>query len=161
MSTRCNLMLIANVHTMWLYRHHDGYLSMTGADVLTKVSQAIKAWDSGYGYEPHIGLANAFLQDLYEQASYEKKPRHVYELTADQHGDIEFLYRMNVCQTGEHLITVDFQARHNWRGPNQWTVWKPLTVAAVNAEIEAANRRAEGYYKERGQPFTPQELLPV
>jgi hypothetical protein len=91
MSTRCNIN-IKNYNTnIWLYRHHDGYLSETGYNLACNL---IHSKDS------HNFLEN-LLSEKYE-ASENQPAKKIYELTSSQHGDIEYLY------------TFDFSNNNNW-----------------------------------------------
>lgn len=102
MSTRCNIIIISGQSKVFMYRHSDGYLGETGADLVTKLEAA---WGTeGAHYTPE-GAADRFLRSLfaeyYEQQSYEKTPKRVYELTTETHGDIE------------HCYTIEFKDRFN------------------------------------------------
>ena len=91
MSTRCNIN-IKNYNTnIWLYRHHDGYLSETGYNLVCNLI--------------HSKNAQSFLTNLLNEkyeASELRPASKIYELTSSQHGDIEYLY------------TFDFSNQHNW-----------------------------------------------
>lgn len=102
MSTRTNIIILAGDSRIYLYRHCDGYLAETGADLYEKARDAAGTPER---HPSPTGAADKFLRALlaerYEQQSYEKEPRTVYELTSGLHGDIE------------HCYTIDFQARFN------------------------------------------------
>lgn len=93
MSTRTNIVIINGQSRVYMYRHSDGYLAECGADLLLKLEAAWGTPDAHYSVE---GTADRFLRSLfaeyYEQQSYEKTPKKVYELTTELHGDIEHVY---------------------------------------------------------------------
>jgi len=76
---------------IWLYRHHDGYLSETGYNLACNLIHSKNA---------HNFLEN-LLSEKYE-ANESRPAQKIYELTSSQHGDIEYLY------------TFDFSNNHNW-----------------------------------------------
>ena len=76
---------------IWLYRHHDGYLSETGYNLACNLI--------------HSKNADNFLENLLNEkyeANQMVPAQKIYELTSSQHGDIEYLY------------TFDFSNNHNW-----------------------------------------------
>lgn len=83
MSTRANIVVVHGETVVFLYRHCDGYPSECGADLGEKLLLCDRS-------------AGAFLRSMlveqYEQQSYERSARPVYELTTELHGDIEWLY---------------------------------------------------------------------
>jgi hypothetical protein len=91
MSTRCNINIKIYNTNIWLYRHHDGYLSETGYNLACNLIHSKDA---------HNFLEN-LLSEKYE-ASELRPAQKIYELTSSQHGDIEYLY------------TFDFSNNHNW-----------------------------------------------
>ena len=102
MSTRTNIIVKCGDSTIYLYRHHDGYLSETGADLYEKIRASVG--DAEARLTPE-GAADRFVRAVfahfYEKQSYEKEPKRVYELTTELHGDIE------------HCYIVDFTSRFN------------------------------------------------
>jgi hypothetical protein len=91
MSTRCNINIKIYNTNIWLYRHHDGYLSETGYNLACNLIHSKNA---------HNFLEN-LLSEKYE-ANKMVPSQKIYELTSSQHGDIEYLY------------TFDFSNNHNW-----------------------------------------------
>ncbi len=91
MGTRCNINIKMYNTNIWLYRHHDGYLSETGNNLVCNLI--------------HSKDAQSFLENLLNE-KYEvdnlRPARKIYELTTSQHGDIEYLY------------TFDFSNNNNW-----------------------------------------------
>ena len=91
MSTRCNINIKNYTTNIWLYRHHDGYLSETGYNLACNLI--------------HSKDAHTFLESLLSEkyeANESRPAQKIYELTSSQHGDIEYLY------------TFDFSNNHNW-----------------------------------------------
>ena len=91
MGTRCNINIKMYNTNIWLYRHHDGYLSETGYNLACNLI--------------HSKNADNFLENLLNEkyeANQMVPAQKIYELTSSQHGDIEYLY------------TFDFSNNHNW-----------------------------------------------
>jgi hypothetical protein len=96
MATRCNVMVSFEANRLMLYRHWDGYLAETGADL----AQRLKAADFD---------ALAFAKDLmFSKRGGEgfDKEQPQYELTGDLHGDIEYFYIVRFCNNGKLRIFV-------------------------------------------------------
>ena len=72
MGTRCNIKIKTGDTTLWIYRHWDGYPAETGVDLATKLV--------------HVKNANEFIAKLLKDGAY--------EVTTEQHGDIEYLYNI-------------------------------------------------------------------
>ena len=72
MGTRCNIKIETGNTTLWIYRHWDGYPAETGVDLATKLV--------------HVKNANEFITKLINDDAY--------EVTTEQHGDIEYLYKI-------------------------------------------------------------------
>lgn len=125
MSTRTNIVVTIGESRVYLYRHHDGYLAETGADLVVKLQAAIGTADAHRSPE---GAADAFLAAIfaekYEQQSYEKAPRRVYELTSDLHGDIE------------HAYFIDFTPRFNTGCVSIRHAARPKCWSEENLEVE-------------------------
>lgn len=155
MSTRCNIVVSIGMSKLYLYRHHDGYLAETGADLAEKLKAV--AGKPGARMSPE-GMADEFLKALlaekYAKASYEKEPRSVYEVTNDFHGDIERCYwiyfgRGGLMSENEENFTIMYAARpRDYRELGRWieaskSTFKNLAefVAAVNGDRESCNRR--------------------
>lgn len=144
MSTRCNIQLIRGQSIVWLYRHHDGYLHGTGADIAEKVAAA---WGAETAHRDAQGAADHFLRAIFAEqyeATSHCGPRPIYELTNDVHGDIEYIYQ--VC------FDRGPQVGYGVRRPGSEVGCETMSrlvrlgkledfVRAVNADIDAANRR--------------------
>ena len=72
MGTRCNIKIETGDTTLWIYRHWDGYPAVTGNDLATKLV--------------NVKNANEFITKLINDDAY--------EVTTEQHGDIEYLYKI-------------------------------------------------------------------
>jgi|TARA_A100000172_G_scaffold8180_2_gene4528 hypothetical protein len=81
MSTRANINIQFGESCIWLYSHYDGYLAFRGYDLISNLT--------------HSKNAKEFLNRLLnqkEEPSLYRDGRHTYELTSEEHGDIEYLY---------------------------------------------------------------------
>jgi hypothetical protein len=76
-----------------LYRHMDGYLAETGADLLETI-RASKYADIA---------VRALLDKTYEKSDYETQPRHIYSVSGT-HGDIEHYYVVSFSYDSETTI---------------------------------------------------------
>lgn len=100
MSTHCNVIVKFGKTKVYLYRHHDGYLSSTGVDIAEKLLAVTSEQNFG-GARGHLsveGQANKFLHALlaekYEATEY-RPEKPVYEFTDQVHGDIiTYLYKI-------------------------------------------------------------------
>lgn len=145
MSTRCNILVSLGESRVFIYRHCDGYLAETGADILAKLMAAIGKPDAR---RSPSGAANLFLRSLleerYEKASYESEPRAVYELTSDWHGDIECAYWVDFSEDG---VKINFASRpRSYPDLDTW-IAKPTAYSLdafrflINAERRDMNKR--------------------
>tara|TARA_Y100000401_G_scaffold65333_1_gene52062 strand:+ start:832 stop:1371 length:540 start_codon:yes stop_codon:yes gene_type:complete len=75
MGTRCNIRIKAGDTKLWIYRHWDGYPAETGVDLARKLV--------------NVKTADEFIAKLLKDDAY--------EVTTEQHGDIEYLYKINFC----------------------------------------------------------------
>lgn len=155
MSTRCNVVVLNGSSKIYLYRHHDGYLAETGADLAEKLKAV--AGEPGARFSPS-GMADKFVRSMlgsyYEARSFDPVPRPIYELTTDLHGDIERCYwiyfgRGGLMGGNEENFTVMYAARPgNYPELGDWTSVKTRFdgglaefIASVNADRESCNRR--------------------
>lgn len=81
MSTRANIVLIEKENTLWLYHHHDGYPSYLG----WKLMQIMEKYKEDCFNI--FDIANAMFKD---------KEDDDFEITKGQHGDIEYLYSIDI-----------------------------------------------------------------
>jgi hypothetical protein len=96
MSTRTNILVTFGESTVYLYRHHDGYPSETGADLVTKLRGCEGSADK---------FLHALLAEQYEATSY-CGPRNIYELTSEVHGDIKWAYSVLFYRYGDKSPTI-------------------------------------------------------
>ena len=80
MGTRCNIKIETGDTTLWIYRHWDGYPAETGNDLARKLV--------------NVKSADEFITKLINDDAY--------EVTTDQHGDIEYLYIIILCTHYTH-----------------------------------------------------------
>ena len=122
MSTRANIVLDSNRYNrIWLYHHWDGYPSGLGVNLMNFLADK-SGKDAGYNewYHDSIYLANQLIKD---------KDDDGYELTGGQHGDIDYLYKIDtgsrtiwayeVCSDGKleclmHVKYEDEEERKKW-----------------------------------------------
>lgn len=94
MSTRCNIIIKDKYNEFWLYHHHDGYPEGVGADLTKRMNSA---------FEKDLDLSdvvNMLIKDIDDE----------YEITTGEHGDIEYLYKIDVDRK-----TLSYQAvSHHW-----------------------------------------------
>jgi len=162
MSTRCNIIIKSGESKVFMYRHCDGYLAETGADIVRKLESA---WGTDGAHYTPAGAADRFLRSLfseyYDQQSYEKTPRRVYELTTGLHGDIEHSYTIdfkNGFSTGS--VSIRHAARPDtWHKENMETddwAWKGKRHTidslrdAVNQARKESNDRLARLRKDNG-----------
>ena len=96
MSTRTNVLIECGDTKLWLYRHHDGYLSETGYNLASILANS--------------DCYDTFICSLLEQkydASICRNSEKIYEFSTGQHGDIEYLYSIKFI--GKE---VKFKAEH-------------------------------------------------
>ena len=87
MGTRCNIKIETGDTTLWIYRHWDGYPAETGVDLATKLV--------------HVKNANEFITKLINDDAY--------EVTTEQHGDIEYLYNVTFSKNWKIDVAVCFE----------------------------------------------------
>jgi|TARA_X000001382_G_scaffold95460_1_gene69888 hypothetical protein len=84
MGTRCNVVINFGDTKVRIYRHWDGYLSMTGQDVFNKIKSATKRdYNSGKDAINIAQLVQSFLID------------GNYRLDSEQAGDLQYIYEIN------------------------------------------------------------------
>lgn len=151
MGTRANIVIEHGASRVYLYRHWDGYLAETGADLARRLA----------GRAGSASAASALLEELLAERYDDRPEKRIYELTSEVHGDIEFLYR------------VDFGG---WDHPAPrigWRQYRPGDdrsddavsldavapfVAAVNRDIREQNARLDQL--KRSQPAAYADYQP-
>lgn len=81
MSTRANIVLQEKGHTLWLYHHSDGYPSYLGWKLMQIMEKHKKDGDDIFD------IANEMFKDKEDVG---------FEITKGQHGDIEYLYLIDI-----------------------------------------------------------------
>ena len=81
MSTRANIVLQEKGYTLWLYHHCDGYPSYLGRKLMQIMENHKK------DYSDIFDIANEMIKD---------KEDNGFEITNGQHGDIEYLYLIDI-----------------------------------------------------------------
>lgn len=82
MSTRANIVLQEKGYTLWLYHHSDGYPSYLGRKLMQIMEKHKK--DDGFDI---FDIANEMFKDKEDDG---------FEITKGQHGDIEYLYLIDI-----------------------------------------------------------------
>lgn len=82
MSTRANIVLEEMGNHLWLYHHFDGYPSYLGENLMKFMSTKHKK-----DYANIHDIANELFKD---------KDDTGFELTSQRHGDIEYMYIINI-----------------------------------------------------------------
>jgi len=160
MSTRTNIIVIGKGFQIVLYRHHDGYPAVTGADLVNAIDRTKIESDNdcaGYG-------AAEFAQYLLAmpRGNGDKKPQ--FELTDDLHGDIEHVYQIHWPDGNGSRLTIQHAEPKDEKQIDGWrSIATRYTLeefrAFVNDERAAMNARIVQYRKMRGQPADPTDAL--
>lgn len=97
MSTRCNIVITdEKTPDLFIYHHCDGYPEGVGVDLMKSVYKRIAPafWETDdkerndfYYLSKKMDVANALLKNKEDDG---------YELTSDYHGDIEYIYNIDV-----------------------------------------------------------------
>ena len=145
MGTRSNLIVRVGQTRVFIYRHWDGYLSENGKDI----AKAMIAARQNPGRSESTEFLANLLNSREEPNSRDPEGRRHYELTADIHGDIEWLY---VIDYTADAVLVGYASGSYDTNFTESSARPVLTleefVGAVNSEIEkderAARRRNPG-----------------
>ena len=86
MSTRSNIIITDRGARHFLYHHHDGYPEGVGV----QLQKCAKQWFDKYSFPWASLIANKLIKD--EMGLNDKE----YEITTDVHGDIDYLYVVNI-----------------------------------------------------------------
>lgn len=84
MSTRANIKIIKGDYTVWLYHHHDGYPTYLGAFLLWRFLDKL---ENSMNYLDLCKVVNSLIKDKVDDE---------FEYTTGMHGDIEYLYELNL-----------------------------------------------------------------
>ncbi|OGR96316.1 MAG: hypothetical protein A2V88_05050 [Elusimicrobia bacterium RBG_16_66_12] len=154
MSTRCNIKITAPDHApLYLYRHWDGYLAETGANVVEVVRKPGQ-WET---WSPWLHLVNGFLSQIYEETEH-AKPHPIYEVTDRAHGDIEHFYWIEISSSA---ITIHHAAGYGEELESKTTPYTLEEFAAiVNADRQDANTRI-GQLRRTSPAYADAELYPM
>lgn len=122
MSTRCNIIIKRKGYKAILYHHFDGYLEGVGQDLVNKLSDVQNwNWDD---------IANCLLKDRHDDG---------YELTSCIHGDIEYLYTIDVEKQTIKYQTVSYDYNNNWKQSFSKKRDVVVDLAKLRKEKENAN----------------------
>lgn len=136
MATRCNVLFKCGENSIKFYRHWDGYLSSTGANLIEIVDRAIaRQINSYYNY---AGILTALIEE--KRSADEDRPQ--YEPTMGRHGDIEFFYVINydpVMDTVTYQYAEGFGAELEEEALASTPLSRNAFAKIVNREIEKTN----------------------
>jgi hypothetical protein len=169
MGTRCNIVIEYGASRVYLYRHWDGYLAETGADLARKLQES-----GAKGGESPTQFLQSLLDERYDKQSYEDKAKRLYEITDSIHGDIEYLYRVRFAtawsttarvstrEIGYRTCAIGSERPEDVSGVHLGPL--ETFVNAVNRDIKAQNVRLAQMRKEQPGPYgdavdTPEVVL--
>lgn len=103
MSTRCNIIIENNsiVPRVWLYRHMDGYPECTGSKLKNFMKKVKSTNNKEVAYE--------LLREGEEEYADNKYRTGAYEITDGMHGDIEYLYTLNLVDKTVHTEKISHE----------------------------------------------------
>lgn len=100
MSTRCNVLIEDEYDKQWFYRHSDGYPKVTATSLKTFIKWLTEGRIRDnvlQGASWLIIIGNTEYDGMKEPVdSFYGWKVGAYELTSDIHGDIEYLYKINL-----------------------------------------------------------------
>lgn len=126
MSTRCNVIIRKDGNQVVLYHHWDGYPEGVGYDLVERFR---KNFQPGQPEWTMAGVVNMLIKDKEDQG---------YEWTTRLHGDIEYLYTVDLNRKTITCDDVD-----NWDGLKINQSWDMFEYQKNELEIEK-RAKAEG-----------------
>jgi len=157
MSTRCNILIEDGPHKIWLYRHHDGYPADTGANI-AKVLKHLNI-DRTSRASIFAPVTNALLAQRGPDYGRGDGPSILYEVTTEEHGDIEWRYDITRSPTGVVVIQVRefswsrYHADYEFDQHRGWKIHSPRTVQAfrkyVAFELAAMRQRIKEFKRKQ------------
>ena len=118
MGTRCNIKIETGDTMLWIYRHWDGYPAETGVDLARKLV--------------NVKSAGEFITKLINDDAY--------EVTTEQHGDIEYLYN------------ITFKTYPTWDGETPSIHFETLKRSGFNKDRdEDTFEHLDNYYKNQSE----------
>lgn len=153
MSTRAAIIIEHGSSRVVLYRHCDGYLSTTGADLFEKLAPRVARQ---YTKQPATAtpdeLLRKLLADHYEKASYQDRPSPIYQLAFERYGDVEHVYTLrfdpnDVLGSIEHeerLGISELRAAKAVELSGDGDLWRRQTFNTYGAEAHNGARMAFG-----------------
>jgi len=121
MGTRCNILITdANGSELWIYRHNDGYPEQVLPqlnELMNKVKEGLLRDNVGQFTGWLIVIGNKEYKRTRALPNKTKKPKWgswkcgAYEPTTGQHGDIDFMYWVDLeSKTVTHSPSIDWEA---------------------------------------------------
>lgn len=111
MGTRCNVIIKFGDTKIRLYRHWDGYPTMTGQDILNKLRQSELKHAQGRGIIDVARLVQLFLVQAND-----------YRLEIAEAGDLEYVYEIDIQSEYQHaahynqgaMVSLTLFTRTSW-----------------------------------------------
>lgn len=135
MATRANIKIIEGDKVTWLYHHWDGYPEYLGAFLLWRLYNRLENTnyyiDTGY-------IVNGLLKDKADDG---------FEYTTDMHGDIKYLYEVNIDNRTLRCFEMEFVENPNEKGTYEIKLgdevnlktsvseYKPVKTTVDNKEV--------------------------
>lgn len=135
MSTRTNIIIEYGQTSIYLYRHHDGYLAETGANIHRVLSAHKKR-----SILQTTDILKDFLDQSYPSTKY-RNSQPIYEITNSVHGDIEFLYRIKMDGETIKIQYVSGYSDLDQKIENSKILTLDQFKDAINQEIKFSNIR--------------------
>lgn len=101
MSTRANIKIVEGEKVTWLYHHHDGYPTYLGAFLMWRLYNKLNNQNC---YLNTYDIVNGLIKDKVDDE---------FEYTSEMHGDIEYLYVIDVDKRTLKCFEMDFVADPN------------------------------------------------
>ena len=102
MGTRCNVVINYGKTKLYLYRHWDGYYAETG-DHLRNI--LFHSFSDG-GYTKAAKFINNLLAAKRDVNKWDSPDKPQYEVTSQEHGDIEYKYTFTFMESFEQPVIV-------------------------------------------------------
>ena len=139
MATRSNIVVTYGDSKTFIYRHWDGYLSVTGYDIASTLM--------------HHPNPKSFVRELLnkkEDCSFTRDGKYQYELTSEIHGDIEWLYKINFPTFyTKNDIFIKFEIKERKYDTNPAVGWKTICRVKLDPKsLSHMNQRLDFIYQE-------------
>lgn len=149
MATRANIKIIEGDKVTWLYHHWDGYPKYLGAFLLWRLYNKLENTNH---YIDTCDIVNGLLKDKVDDG---------FEYTTDMHGDIEYLYEVNIDNRTLKCFEMEFIETPNEKGIYEIKLGSEVNLkeaACLYKPHEAADKwyledyKKDTYKDEAGKP---------